>query len=182
MANFDCQLDHIQNQLKLKVQGTPVRDFLGQVFWSRKTHVKCGQHLLVAALEKGGRRRKFISLPACLCSCWWLHPSCDGSNTSLIVEPISSWFYRRLVVSKCPLTLEYHIRTVETSRISDRGDGRSEVIFSRPRSSIAQKAIYPIYMELGNPYKWAIWEIGKFIDSEMYWWLSKIGSDCFSVL
>lgn len=32
MANFDCQLDHIQNQLKRKVQCTPVRDFLDQVF------------------------------------------------------------------------------------------------------------------------------------------------------
>lgn len=42
--------------MKGKSLGTPLRGFLDQVLWSRNTHPKCGQHLLIATQIKRGPR------------------------------------------------------------------------------------------------------------------------------
>lgn len=52
MANLSCHLDYIWNQLKSKLLGTPVGEFLGL-------------HLVVASQMKGqGRRKRCFCLPA----------------------------------------------------------------------------------------------------------------------
>lgn len=57
-----CQLDQLWNQLSDMWLATSVRGFLDQDTWSETTHPKGGQHLLVVAQIKGGRRGKTLCL------------------------------------------------------------------------------------------------------------------------
>ena len=70
-----------------KVVGTPVRDFLNQI-WSRKAHPKLGPHLLVAAhIKRTGKKGTFT-----LC----LLPLLSLASSALRLEPNSSGFQSRL--------------------------------------------------------------------------------------
>lgn len=61
MISLGCQVDWMWNPLRDKLVGIPVRDFLDQVIWSGKIHLKYGWQLLVTAQVKGGLRESSAS-------------------------------------------------------------------------------------------------------------------------
>lgn len=71
MVLLGWQLDYLWNPLKLKLLGTPVREILYQISWSRKIQTKFGPHLFVTADIKGHGRGKlpFACLLLPLLSC-----------------------------------------------------------------------------------------------------------------
>lgn len=84
-----CQLDDIWDQLKPKTLGTPVREFLGWLFWAAP---------LVAAYIKEHDRGSVCHLSAWPCSGWQVHFSCFWDIPLLI----SSGFGCRLRTSTTP--------------------------------------------------------------------------------
>lgn len=65
LANFVCQFDCIWNHLKLKLQGTVVKDFCNWIIWSRKTYAKSGP-----LMYKGEENFDFCLLALTLAGKW----------------------------------------------------------------------------------------------------------------
>lgn len=83
MADLGCQFDYIRNHLKPTQMWTSVKEFL---HWDRRSHLKFGVHLLVAAHIKRQRRR-IILLWACL-------PSLSLASSSILLLMHIKTFFR----------------------------------------------------------------------------------------
>lgn len=134
-ADLGYQLDYIWNQLKPKRLGTPVRDFLNQIIWSKETYPKSGPHLLEAACIKDHRRAGETAqlLQARLTTenentedgslpFYPLTPTLTDRSVHipfLVLEPTTLGFQCRRKIRSL-LELQYQIGTAETSSLMDR--------------------------------------------------------------
>lgn len=81
------QINYIYNQLKLKLLGIPLRDFLYCIVCGKNSYPKSVPHSLAAAHFKRHEISKHFLLPYCPPSHWQLYLSCCWEMSSLILEP-----------------------------------------------------------------------------------------------
>lgn len=114
VVSLGCHIDQIWNPIKSKSLKNPIRDFLDQIIWSRKTHIKLGWHLLVETKTREDRR-KLCFWPACLHSCWWVHLNCCGCWWSAAAEFLCG--YSLLHYLLVPQEFSVKVNTSDSSEI-----------------------------------------------------------------
>lgn len=87
MTNFGFQINYIANQLKLKLLGIPLRNFLYCIICGKNSYPKSVPYFLAAAHFKRHKISRHFLLPYCPPSHWQLYLSCCWEMSSLILEP-----------------------------------------------------------------------------------------------
>lgn len=90
MANLYYQLDCIWNQLKHKLLGIPIRNFLKQIFETGKPKSRLLLLMATHLKKKKHGSRKLCFVPTCPHSCWKGNLSCCWGIHWPVLEP-STW-------------------------------------------------------------------------------------------